>query len=88
MGAGIRDQKDTLGVPVVAQRVKNLTSIREDVGLIPGLIQWTKDPAWPWLWCRPAAAAPIRPPVWELPSAAGVALKRKKRRKRERRRGR
>ena len=25
------------GVPVVAQRVKNLTSIPEDAGLIPGL---------------------------------------------------
>jgi len=31
-----------------------------------------------WLWCRPAAAALIRPIAWELPYAAGVALKRKK----------
>ena len=31
-----------------------------------------------WLWCRPAAIAPIQPPVWELPYAAGAALKRKK----------
>jgi len=30
------------------------------------------------LWCRPAAAAPIRPLAWELPYATGVALKRKK----------
>ena len=30
-----------------------------------------------WLWCRPAAAAPIRPPAWELPYTAGVALKSK-----------
>ena len=29
-----------LGVPVVAQRVKNPTSIHEDVGSIPGLAQW------------------------------------------------
>ena len=35
----------SLGVPVVAQRVKNLTSIHKDVGLIPGLNQWVKDPA-------------------------------------------
>ena len=34
-----------LGVPVVAQPVKNLTSIHEDVGLIPGYTQWVKDTA-------------------------------------------
>ena len=32
-----------LGVPVVAQQVRNSTSIHEDVGLIPGLAQWVKD---------------------------------------------
>ena len=31
------------------------------------------------LWCRPAAVTPIQPPAWELPCAAGVALKGKKR---------
>ena len=30
-----------------------------------------------WLWCRPAAAAPIRPLAWELPYAAAAALKNK-----------
>ena len=29
-----------------------------------------------WLWLWPAAADPTGPPVWELPYAAGVALKR------------
>ena len=36
------------------------------------------DLAWLWLWCRPAAVAPIGPLVWELPYATGVALKRQK----------
>ena len=31
-----------------------------------------------WLWHRSAAAAPISPLAWELPCAAGAALKKKK----------
>ena len=33
------------GVLVVAQWVKDPSSIHKDVGLIPGLTQWDKDPA-------------------------------------------
>ena len=37
------------------------------------------DPTLLWLWRRPAAIAPICLLGWELPCAAGTALKRKKR---------
>ena len=34
---------DNLRVPNVAEQVKNLTSMNEHMGLIPGLTQWIKD---------------------------------------------
>ena len=41
------------------------------------------DPTFQWLWCRSVAVAPIQPLAWELPYAAGEALKSKKKKKKK-----
>ena len=55
------------------------------LALLSGLLKagglghrWDSDPMLLWLWCRLAAAAPIRPLAWELPYTAGSALKKQK----------
>ena len=66
----------------MAQQVKKQTSVHDFAGLIPGLDQWVKESAFTascgvgrslssdlalsWLWCRPAAAALIRPQVFHM----------------------
>ena len=45
--------------------------------------RYGSDLALLWLWCRSAATAPNRPLAWESPYAAGVALKKTKKKKTE-----
>ena len=65
-------KKKELGSSHCGSAERNLTSIHDDVGPIPGPAHWVKDPVLLWLWDRPGAAAPIRPLAWEPPSAAGL----------------
>ena len=40
---GKKEREKSYRVPIVAQWVKNLASVHEDMGLISGPTQWVKD---------------------------------------------
>ena len=67
----------------MAQWLTNPARNHEVAGSIPGLVQWVKAPVLLWLWCRPAATAPIRPLAWEPPYAMRTALEMTKRQKKK-----
>ena len=78
-----KKKKATFGVLVMAQWLPNPTRNHEVEGSIPGLAHWVKDLALLWLWCRPAATAPIRLLDWEPPYAMGATLEKAKRPKKK-----
>ena len=68
--------EDADSIPGLAQWVKDQLGIAMsyDVGH-----RHNSDLVLLWLWCRPAAAAPVQPLALELPYAEGVALEKEKR---------
>ena len=80
-------RREIVEFPLWLSGLRTQCCLCEDVGSIPGLTPWVKDlallkagsrygsdPVFPWLWYRPAGAAPVQPLAWELPCAIDVAI--------------
>ena len=65
------------GFPLWLSGLRTQHRVCEGAGLIPGPTSWAEHLVFPWLWCRPAATAPIQPLAQGLPYVAGVAVNRK-----------
>ena len=76
MGMAIKKKKKKV-VPVVVQWLTNPTRNHE----VADLVQWVKDLASLWLWCRLTAIAAIRPLSCEPPYAMSTALEKDKKKK-------
>ena len=68
------------------QSLALLSGLRSGVAMSCGVgHRRSSNPALLWLWCRPAAVALIPLLAWEIPYAAGAALKRQKTKKKKKR---
>ena len=85
-------QQPFLGVPVAAQwkRIRLGTMASRSVGGGSGVAMSCgvggrrgSDPALPWLWCRPAAVALIRPPNLGTSICRGCSPKKDKKKKKK-----
>ena len=73
-----------LWLPGLQTRIVSVRMWVQPLALLGGLWMWSccgvscrcgSDPAWLWLWRRLVAIASIRPLDWDLPYAAGTAIK-------------
>ena len=91
-------KENIIGVPIVAQWVKNPTSVHEDecsilasfsglriwcCHMMQGRLQTQLRFRMLWLWHRLATTTPIGPLAWELPYARDTALKKKKQKRKK-----
>ena len=67
----------------MVQGVKNLTAVTQVMGSIPSLLQWVKGSGIAAAVAWVTAAAQIQSLAWEIPYAAGAAIKKKREREKE-----
>ena len=71
----VKLKKGKEGVSLVAQQVKNPASIHEDVGSIPGLVQWVNDLVLPCVSCGVSqrhCSDPVLLWLWCRPAATAL----------------